>query len=59
MAKPKDREALVGDFRKFVSGEKEKLVQKKQAMLKQEKENKLAELVKFSQSFVVSDTSHL
>ena len=50
----KDQESLVGDFKKFVVTEREKLVQKKQQLQRQDKDNRIAELVKFSQSFVVS-----
>ncbi|KAI9592806.1 hypothetical protein BDF19DRAFT_424979 [Syncephalis fuscata] len=42
---------VVGTFRKFVSTEKERLQQKKQALIRKEKDSRIAELVKFGQSF--------
>jgi hypothetical protein len=44
---------LVGSFREFVTNEKQRLAQKKQAIVKSEKEKRMAELVAFSQSFKV------
>ncbi|KAH9838493.1 uncharacterized protein C8Q71DRAFT_751533 [Rhodofomes roseus] len=38
-------------FRDFVSNEKDRLMKKKQALMKNEMERRMAELVKFSQSF--------
>lgn len=40
-------------FRNWVSSEKERLTKKKQAIMKNEADKRLAELVKFSQSFKV------
>ncbi|KAH9917828.1 LsmAD domain-containing protein [Fomitopsis serialis] len=40
-------------FRDFVSNEKDRLMKKKQALMKNEMERRMAELVKFSQSFKV------
>lgn len=40
-------------FRDFVTNEKQRLTQKKQALVKNEMEKRVAELVKFSQSFKV------
>ncbi|QRV75167.1 protein phosphatase 1 regulatory subunit 7 [Ceratobasidium sp. AG-Ba] len=42
---------LVGSFREFVTNEKQRLAQKKQAIVKSEKEKRMAELVAFSQTF--------
>lgn len=42
---------FIGSFKQFVSGERERLQQKKQAHLKKEKDGRLQELMKFSQSF--------
>ncbi|KAF8309923.1 hypothetical protein DL93DRAFT_2214946 [Clavulina sp. PMI_390] len=47
-AAPKD---LVDNFRDFVTSEKNRLVQKKQQIVKKEKDNRLADLLKFSQEF--------
>lgn len=44
---------LVGSFRDFVTNEKQRLVQKKQQIVKKEKDNRLADLLKFSQEFKV------
>jgi hypothetical protein len=41
-------------FREFVSNEKQRLTQKRQALVKNEMDKRMAELVKFSQSFKVS-----
>ncbi|KAG8882478.1 hypothetical protein FRB97_008207 [Tulasnella sp. 331] len=41
----------VASFRDFVTTEKQKLVQKKQAIAKSEKDKRLADLIKFSNSF--------
>ncbi|KAF8753320.1 LsmAD [Rhizoctonia solani] len=49
-AKPGENN-LVGSFREFVTNEKQRLAQKKQAIVKSEKEKRMAELVAFSQSF--------
>ncbi len=40
-------------FRDFVTNEKQRLTQKKQALVKNEMDKRVAELVKFSQSFKV------
>ncbi|CAE6425876.1 unnamed protein product [Rhizoctonia solani] len=42
---------LVGSFREFVTNEKQRLTQKKQAIVKSEKEKRMAELLAFSQNF--------
>ncbi|KAG5437961.1 hypothetical protein PCANB_000307 [Pneumocystis canis] len=42
---------LMGTFKQFVSGERERLQAKKQALFKKEKDVKLQELLKFSQNF--------
>ena len=44
-------------FRDFVTNEKQRLTQKKQALVKNEMEKRVAELVKFSQTFKVCITS--
>ncbi|KAG9085158.1 hypothetical protein FS749_004649 [Ceratobasidium sp. UAMH 11750] len=49
-AKPGEN-TLVGSFREFVTNEKQRLAQKKQAIVKSEKEKRMAELVAFSQTF--------
>ncbi|KAG8680407.1 hypothetical protein FRC09_018271, partial [Ceratobasidium sp. 395] len=49
-AKPGENN-LVGSFREFVTNEKQRLAQKKQAIVKSEKEKRMAELVAFSQTF--------
>ncbi|ORY02780.1 hypothetical protein K493DRAFT_405161 [Basidiobolus meristosporus CBS 931.73] len=49
-AKPIEAE-IVGTFRSFVNHEKERLQQTRQAYLKMEKDGRVAELIKFSQSF--------
>ncbi|KAG8690731.1 hypothetical protein FRC11_009476 [Ceratobasidium sp. 423] len=49
-AKPGENN-LVGSFREFVTNEKQRLAQKKQAIVKSEKEKRMAELVAFSQNF--------
>ena len=38
-------------FRNFVSTEKDRLLKKKQALLKNEMDKRMADLVKFSQTF--------
>ena len=40
-------------FRDFVTNEKQRLTQKKQALVKNEMEKRVAELLKFSQTFKV------
>ena len=40
-------------FRNFVSSEKDRLMRKKQALMKNEMDKRMAELVKFSKSFKV------
>lgn len=40
-------------FRNFVSTEKDRLIKKKQALMKNEMDKRMAELVKFSQTFKV------
>ena len=45
-------------FRDFVSNEKDRLLKKKQALMKNEMERRMAELVKFSQSFKVRGAPH-
>ena len=40
-------------FRDFVTNEKQRLTQKRQALVKSEMDKRMAELVKFSQSFKV------
>ncbi|KAJ1929701.1 poly(A)-binding protein binding protein [Tieghemiomyces parasiticus] len=49
-AKPIEHE-IVGTFRQFVSTEKERLQQTKQAFLKKAKDGRVAELIQFSKSF--------
>ncbi|KAK9719607.1 poly(A)-binding protein binding protein [Basidiobolus ranarum] len=49
-SKPNEAE-IVGTFRNFVNHEKERLQQTRQAYLKMEKDGRVAELIKFSQSF--------
>ena len=41
-------------FRNFVSTEKDRLIKKKQALIKNEMDKRMAELVKFSRDFKVS-----
>lgn len=48
---PKIETELMGTFKQFVSGERERLQAKKQALFKKEKYVKLQELLKFSQNF--------
>ncbi len=43
--------SLMGTFKQFVTGERERMVQKKQALFKKEKDGRLQDLLKFSQSF--------
>ena len=43
----------MGSFRDFVTNEKQRLAQKKQQIFKKEKDNRLADLLKFSQEFKV------
>lgn len=50
---PANKEDLVGDFKKFVTNEKEKLVQKRSQLEKQNKDKKMAELKSWSAAFVV------
>lgn len=47
----------MGSFREFVTNEKQRLAQKKQAIVKSEKEKRMAELVAFSQNFKVRPSS--
>ncbi|KAF8340359.1 uncharacterized protein EI90DRAFT_3150765 [Cantharellus anzutake] len=42
---------LVGAFRDFVDSERQRFVQKKQQIVKKEKDNRIADLLKFSQEF--------
>ncbi|KAF8526328.1 hypothetical protein BU17DRAFT_83163 [Hysterangium stoloniferum] len=42
---------VTATFRSFVAGEKQRLTQKKQAIVKSEMDKRMSELVKFSQSF--------
>ena len=44
-------------FRSFVTNEKDRLMKKKQALMKSEMDKRMAELVKFSQSFKVRHDS--
>jgi hypothetical protein len=49
-------------FRDFVTNEKQRLTQKRQALVKSEMDKRMADLIKFSQSFKVRDLliwSHL
>ncbi|KAG9017624.1 hypothetical protein FRB90_000494 [Tulasnella sp. 427] len=48
--KPKDL-GVIASFRDFVSSEKERMTQKKQALVKHEKDKRLSELIEFSKSF--------
>ncbi|KAG5520027.1 hypothetical protein PMAC_001103 [Pneumocystis sp. 'macacae'] len=48
---PKIETELMGTFKQFVSGERERLQARKQALIKKEKDVKLQELLKFSQNF--------
>lgn len=52
-------DAVVPAFRDFVSGEKQRLAQKKQAVFKAERDKWTADFVKFSQTFKVSPSSTL
>ena len=45
-------------FREFVTHEKQRLTQKRQALVKSERDKRMAELLKFSQNFKVI-TSYL
>lgn len=47
---PKDL-GVIASFRDFVSSEKERMTQKKQALVKHEKDKRLSELIEFSKSF--------
>lgn len=50
---------LVGTFRDFMATEKKRLEQKRQAIVKNEIDKRVADLVKFSQTFKVrSSSSH-
>ena len=42
-------------FRDFVSNERDRLLKKKQALIKNEMDKRMADLVKFSQTFKVID----
>lgn len=44
---------LIDNFRDFVTNEKQRLAQKKQQIVKKEKDSRLADLLKFSQEFKV------
>ena len=46
-------EGLVANFRDFVTNEKQRLAQRKQAMVKTEMDKRKADLLKFSKSFKV------
>ena len=48
---------LIPTFRDFVTNEKQRLTQKRQAIVKNEMDKRMSELVKFSQSFKVPCTS--
>ena len=50
-AQPAD--GLVGSFRDFVTNEKQRLTQRKQALAKSEMDKRKADLVKFSKTFKV------
>ena len=50
-------DSLVGSFRDFVTNEKQRLTQRKQALAKSEMDKRKADLVKFSKSFKVSPLS--
>ncbi|KAG8961563.1 hypothetical protein FRC00_011864 [Tulasnella sp. 408] len=54
-AKPKDL-GVIASFRDFVSSEKERMTQKKQALVKHEKDKRLSELIEFSKSFKLKQT---
>jgi len=47
-------DGLVGSFRDFVTNEKQRLTQRKQALAKSEMDKRKADLVKFSKTFKVS-----
>jgi PAB1-binding protein PBP1 len=51
---PKAEAPVVASFRQFTSTELEKISARKQAIAKRDKENKIAELKKFSEKFKVS-----
>lgn len=44
----------MGTFRDFVTNEKQRLTQKKQQLVKKDKDSRIADLLKFSQEFKVS-----
>lgn len=46
-------DTLVGSFRDFVTNEKQRLTQKKQAIVKSEMDKRMADLIKFSRDFKV------
>ncbi|KAK9452912.1 hypothetical protein V1511DRAFT_513417 [Dipodascopsis uninucleata] len=48
---PEIEEKMLGTFKQFVSGEKERLLQKKQELFRKEKDGRLHDLMAFSQSF--------
>lgn len=50
---------LTSSFREFVQGEKQRLTQKRQAIVKSEMDKRMSELVKFSQSFKVHPSHFL
>lgn len=54
-SKPKDL-GVIASFRDFVSSEKERMTQKKQALVKHEKDKRLSELIEFSKSFKLKQT---
>jgi hypothetical protein len=47
-------DSLVGSFRDFVTNEKQRLTQRKQALAKSEMDKRKADLLKFSKTFKVS-----
>lgn len=47
-------DSLVGSFRDFVTNEKQRLTQRKQALAKSEMDKRKSDLVKFSKTFKVS-----
>ncbi|KDQ14804.1 hypothetical protein BOTBODRAFT_55014 [Botryobasidium botryosum FD-172 SS1] len=52
-AKP-GADTLVGSFRDFVTNERQRLTQKKQAIVRSEMDKRMADLIKFSQNFKLS-----
>ena len=49
----KDSTKMLNDFQNFVTTEKERLKERKKTLVKQEMNSRMADLVKFSQSFKV------